>query len=569
MTAVTLLPRPRSLRATGGVAPARPPTVSIDAALPPQGYRLSIDAGGVRIVAADQAGAFYARSTLAQLARTHGDTLPALEIEDSPDLPVRGVMLDVSRDKVPTLETLKDLVDRLASWKINQVQLYMEHTFRYTRHETVWAQADPFTPDDVRELDTFCASQHVELVANQNCLGHFERWLRHDAYRRLALAPEGWTDARGRHREPTTLDPANPDSLALVRELLAELLPCFTSRRVHVGLDEPWELPPERSGEYIEWLRKLRALPELANHEMLVWGDILANHPDMLGEVPDGVTVCDWWYEADHPFDARCAAFARAGLPFWTCPGTSSWNSLVGRGSNAKANLAGAAEAALAHGGRGYLVTDWGDNGHLQYLPVSEPWLAYGAAVSWCLETNRDIDLAGAASAHVFGDPTGELARALLELADAYTGVAPRVPNMSALVLHLYWPQLRVGDGFTEGLTTRDLEDVEATIDAAVTKIERARPDRGDAELIRDEIRNAAALLRLLCRDARARLDAAGTGTLGEVPEAARSKLAADLVPIIDRHRDLWLARNRPGGLEDSEARLHRLLDAYGTMVGP
>ena len=36
-------------------------------------------------------------------------------------------MLDISRDRVPTLATVMDLIDRLAGWKINQFQLYMEH----------------------------------------------------------------------------------------------------------------------------------------------------------------------------------------------------------------------------------------------------------------------------------------------------------------------------------------------------------------------------------------------------------------------------------------------------------
>lgn len=565
MNEPNLLPRPRSLRLVGATAPARPPAVELDPRLPPQGYRLTVDPGGVRIVGADEAGAFYGRATLDQLTRTYGDTLPALEIEDAPDLPVRGVMLDVSRDKVPTTGTLKDLVRRLASWKVNQVQLYMEHTFAYARHRSVWADADPLTPDEVRDLDAFCRERHVELVPNQNCLGHMERWLRHEPYRALAIAPDGWTDARGRRREPTTLDPAKPGSLELVRELLSELLPNFSARRVHVGLDEPWELPAERTGEYLGWLESLRALPELDSYEMLVWGDILANHPDMLGRIPDGVTVCDWWYEASHPFDARCAALAGAGLPFWTCPGTSAWNSLVGRGSNARANLAGAAEAALAHGGRGYLITDWGDNGHLQYLPVSEPWFAYGAAVSWCLDANRDIDLAPALSTHWLCDPTGELAAALLELADVHRQVVPQIPNMSILVMHLYWPQLRVGEGFTEGLTTEDLSRVEEAIDAAVARLGRARPGRPDGELVLDEVRNAASLLALLCRDARARLGAGGDGTLRGVPAGARRELGESLGPIIDRHRTLWLARNRRGGLRDSLARLERLARVYET----
>ena len=46
-------------------------------------------------------------------------------------------------------------------------------------------------------------------------------------------------------------------------------------------------------------------------------------------------------------------------------------------------------------------------------------------------------------------------------------------------------------------------------------------------------------------------------------PPLTCQELAADLEPLIETHRRLWLARNRPGGLEDSVAWLEHLLDCY------
>jgi hexosaminidase len=57
--------------------------------------------------------------------------------------------LIVSRDKVPTMDTLYDLIDQLSDWKVNQIQLYIEHTFAYRGHETVWKDASPFTGNAV------------------------------------------------------------------------------------------------------------------------------------------------------------------------------------------------------------------------------------------------------------------------------------------------------------------------------------------------------------------------------------------------------------------------------------
>jgi hypothetical protein len=70
-------------------------------------------------------------------------------------------------------------------------------------------------------------------------------------------------------------------------------------------------------------------------------------------------------------------------------------------------------------------------------------------------------------------------------------------------------------------------------------------------------------VLQLLTDDARARL--AGDSTLGSVPQATRDGFAQRLDELIDRHRSLWLARNRPGGLVDSVAWLDNLRSSYET----
>ena len=539
----------------------RQPAVTRDEALPAQGYRLRISEDGVTLDAADDAGEFYGHQTLTQLRRVTAEgTVPEGEIEDWPDLPVRAVMLDVSRDKVPELPTLFALIDRLAEWKVNQVQLYMEHTFAYPAHEVVWQDASPYTAGDIEKLDDYCRSRHVELVPNQNCLGHMERWLKHDRYRPLAIHPDGF-EFFGRHRGPTTLDPSDPGSRLLVEGLLEELLAAFGSNKVHVGLDEPWELPAERFDEYVDWVGWLRRLPVMRDREMLMWGDVVISHPDRIDDLPADLTVCEWGYEAGHPFDQRARTYADVSRPFWLCPGTSSWLSLVGRWSNMRENIAGAANAAVGHGASGLLVTDWGDLGHLQYLPVSEPGLAFAAATSWCAEANTDIDLAAAVATHAFDDDTGEIGLALRELGDAHRRLAPQTFNSSTLVLHLYRPEARIGIKATDGLTVEQLDAARAEVESAATRVDRARSHRDDAETARAELTNAVALVTVLIDDARARLE--GDLTLPGIPEPTRAGLAERMDAVVAEHRRLWLARNRPGGLADSAAWLERLRDAY------
>ena len=76
-------------------------------------------------------------------------------------------MLDVSRGKVPTVETLELLIDRLSRLKINVVQLYLEHTFAHPGHADAWAEATPYTAGDIARLRTFAMQRHVDLCGHQ------------------------------------------------------------------------------------------------------------------------------------------------------------------------------------------------------------------------------------------------------------------------------------------------------------------------------------------------------------------------------------------------------------------
>ena len=106
----------------------------------PEGYMLTVAARGVALAYREAGGLRAGIATLRQLFREYGRRLPRLSIRDHPDFPRRGVMLDISRGRVPRLETLIGLVEHLADFKINEFQLYTEHTFAYRKYEPVWRE---------------------------------------------------------------------------------------------------------------------------------------------------------------------------------------------------------------------------------------------------------------------------------------------------------------------------------------------------------------------------------------------------------------------------------------------
>lgn len=523
--------------------------LDLDAARPPQGYVLHITPRQVKLTFADPAGAWYGALTLRQLVRQFREALPACRIEDHPDFASRGVMLDISRDKVPTMETLFRLVEELAELKYNRFELYTEHTFAYRHHREVWEHASPLTAEQIRALDTFCAARFIELVPNQNCFGHMHRWLQHPRYAPLAEAPDGFLTPWGERRDgPFSLNPLDPRSLDLVKELFDELLPHFTSRNVNVGCDETFDLGQGRSKPecdrvgkgrvYLDYLLKVYEIIRAHGRTLQFWGDIILHHPELIPALPRDVVPLVWGYEADHPFDEQCAKFAATGLAFHVCPGTSSWNSLVGRTDTGLANLRLAAEAGRRHGARGYLVTDWGDNGHWQPYAVSLLPFAAGAGHAWCGAAQDASDLLTQADRHVFRDPRGQTARLVLELGQVYRRLEYPIANASALFRLL--SQKSVAN-LQEAIPAPRLHTTRARLDELLAGLATVTSERDDANLLREEWAVAGGLARFALERG---LQVPGRG--------------ARLQEILVRYRQQWLARNRTGGLSDSLRVLER-----------
>ena len=505
----------------------------------PQGYSLAITSTSITATAADASGLFYAAMTLRQIVRVAGDFLPTC---------------------------LFALVDQLAEWKINHLELYTEHTFAYRNHPEVWQSASPMTADEIRSLDAYCRTRCLELVPNQNSFGHLERWLKLPRYNDLAECPAGGAPIPwgGTTTGPSGLNSTDPRALDLLKELYAELLPNFSSATFNVGCDETFDLGHGRSKEivaqigggraYLDFLLKIHALVKSRGRTMTFWGDIIIHHPELVPELPRDCMALEWGYEATHPFAEHGARFAAAGIPFYVCPGTSAWNSLAGRTTNMRGNLLAAAAHGLHHGAGGYLNTDWGDNGHWQTLPVSYPGLLLGAAVSWCHKANTDLPLAKSLDTHVFEDDAGILAELTLEMGDAYRACGIEYGNSTELFQILsQGVDRKVG----QGVTPATLAAVRGIAEEALAQLPEVRSQRPDGAWLLDETAQTARLLIHACSRGTALLEG------GLQQSATRSALAREMDAVMAGHERVWLRRNRPGGLRDSLERMAKRRAEY------
>jgi hexosaminidase len=491
------------IRATK-IAPDGASAATREGARAPQSdlYTLKISKRGIEISFPENSGLRAATATLRQLLRQYGRHLPCLKIRDWPDFARRGVMLDTSRGRVPKLETLLDLVERLADFKINELQLYTEHTFAYRNYKSVWHNWGALTANEIQTLDARCRELGIDLVPNQNSFGHLREFLARPALNKLGeMSAPYESETKDFLRRPTTLAPNHPGTLPFLRGLYDELLPNFSSRCFNVGCDETWDLGRGRSKElckikgkgrvYLDFLKQIHREVSVRGKAMMFWGDIILKYPGLITELavfgvppsgssrrpPEGGTpsliALNWGYEANHPFATEAAQFAKAKILFYVCPGTSSWQTLVGRHDNALANLRAAAKAGTKSGALGYLVTDWGDGGHPQPLAVSWPMFVAGAALAWNAKGFDERNLVSVLGRDIFGDDS--VAKAAFRLGFVHQKLGVSAPNETPLGTVIAAPPLRERELFCRNGLKWFARIPAARIRAALKEIEQQR----------------------------------------------------------------------------------------------
>ena len=481
-----------------GVEPAQ---TAAPEAMADQAYALTITPQAITLYADSATGLFYAVQTLRQLARLHHARLPALAIRDWPTLPYRGLMLDISRRKVPTLETLKELVEVLSSYKLNVLQLYTEHTFQFARHPKIGAGCGSLSSEDILALDEHCRRHHIELMPNLQSFGHFRNTLALPEYRHLAETEVLWT-----------LSPAFEESYTLLDELYGDMLPSFTSTTFNVDCDETWDLgrgaskaQAEEIGVgrvYLNHILRVRELAARYGRRIQIWGDILLHHPELIVELPEDVTLLDWHYGAADEYPTA-RTFGESGRTFWVCPGTSSWNTLFPRLHNANVNIRNFVRDGVAAGAQGMLNTDWGDYGHYQPLGLSWYGYLFGAAQAWSGGTTSDEEFEAAFGPLFFGPEHERILDAIHKLARTNTLPGVPRPNRSHTVLALFDEPLTgetaVGGELASPLPPQTLTEMRALAEEAVATFDAVAPGHPQ-ELTLREMASAARLTAYAAR---------------------------------------------------------------------
>ena len=229
----------------------------------PEGYRLTVGADGVRIVGATPAGVFYGIQTLRKAVGAQAAAsveLPAVDITDQPRFGYRGMMLDVGRHFY-SMDELKTYIDMLAlhnvnrfHWHLSEDQGWRIEIKKYPkltevgskRSETVIGHNSGkydgkpyggfYTQEQAREIVAYAAERYITVIPEIDLPGHMLGALA--AYPELGCTGGPYEVWRQWGVSEDVLCAGNDQTIAFIKDVLAEIIDIFPSEYIHVGGDE-------------------------------------------------------------------------------------------------------------------------------------------------------------------------------------------------------------------------------------------------------------------------------------------------------------------------------------------
>lgn len=357
-------------------------------------YILDVAETAISITAGSEAGAFYAIQTLRQLF-TH-EKVPCLHIEDASDFPHRGFYHDITRGRISRVETLLQLVEDMAYYKLNSLQLYVEHVFPFKETADLMEKTGCITPEELRQVQAACKDNFIEFIPSLSTFGHMFEILELPQYKHLAVLDHFktrknfWGDRQRHH----TINPLAPGSEELVQSLIDQYYPLFESKFFNICCDETFDLDKylvcdDPGKVYADFVKKIIGMVKTRGRDVMMWADILLKHPEVIDDIPDDTIFLNWNYKIDPP-EENIAKLAQMGKKQIVCPGNSAWYRLCENVEVEEGNISKMAHYGKKYGALGILNTNWGDWGHPANLELGMYGLVLGAEKSWSEETAVD-----------------------------------------------------------------------------------------------------------------------------------------------------------------------------------
>ncbi len=539
-------------------------------------YTLEVRPDRVICSGAGRSGLFYAAQTLCQLIRAnrHGDRLPCVTIRDWPSIRWRCFQDDMTRGPSSTLPTLKREVTLGAGLKMNLFTYYMEYQYAFKKHPLIGPKDGSLTPEDLRTLVGHARRRHIDVLGNQQSFGHFEDILKHQQY--AELRETGYL-----------LCPVKEESYQLLDDLYSEVCPILPFEMFNVCCDETWGLGKGPSKELAErigvggvYVRHIRRVHDLLKDKhkkrMMIWGDIILQHPDKLQQIPKDTVMLTWGYGPRASFEDQIVPFANSGYEFFVCPGISNWSRILPDFGTATTNIRNFIRDGAKHGAIGVLNTAWEDDGEALQ---GYKWhgYAWGAECAWNASATTPEDFNRRVGAVLFGEKGDRFGRAIELLAQTH-----RLPEMQGMNNKRFWRD----DFPPRAKAAATKTSAERLLKIVRPAIEHLKACKKDATVNADLLDYFLLGARRMELIGQRMLDGLATAeAYGQAYEVASKdkeealSLLGKADKLVRRNRDvheslgrefkrLWLAESKPYALEWTMRRYTNVVKRYDSLAG-
>ncbi|HJP85955.1 MAG TPA: beta-N-acetylhexosaminidase [Gemmatimonadaceae bacterium] len=544
-------------------------SLAIDSAMRDEGYVIIPDGNRLVVIGATAAGVFYGAQTIKQLVVGDGDQarLYRATIRDWPAMRYRGFHDDISRGPVPTLEFQKKQIRTLAAYKVNVFSLYFEHTLAYDSNPLIAPPGGAMSHADVKELVTYAANYHVDIIPEQEAFGHLHHVLKYEIYSPLGETPHGHV-----------LAPGQPGSLPLIRQMFGEIFSLFPSHFVHLGADETFELGRGQTAErvktvglgtvYLDFLRQIADALRPSGKKFLFWGDVALSSPELVSTIPKDLIAVPWTYGADTSYVRFIKPFRDVGMETWVAPGVSSWNRVYPNNANALINIQRFVRDGQRLGATGMINTSWDDDGEALF---NQTWYGdlFGAAAAW-QSGESSIDAFASSYGKVFhGDLTGKIDEAQRRLSAAHALLSSaRVGDASN---YLFWLDPWSDEGRSMAQRIRPYtHDLRILAESTLVLLDQAEPgitrERDAIEAMKLGARRMDFIgMKFQFADEVVQMYDRATDTASKAPQRDLADITGvngrlqdlrdGLSLIRDEYEKAWLRENRPYWLRNVLAR--------------
>lgn len=222
-----------------------------------------------------------------------------------------SLMIDSSRCAVPTVDGVKRLMDYLAVMGYNQAMLYTEDTVELVDRPYFGYMRGRYTAEEIRAMDDYAYDYGIELMPCIECYAHMEKYLM-------------WREAMEIKDTSAVMLAREEKTFEFVESLIAKVSSCYRTRRIHIGMDEAWDMgrgkfldkhgyvPPfEIFNEYME---RLIQITDKYGLRPMMWSDMYFRVSDtanryyakeieisdeVASKIPENVELVYWHYGED------------------------------------------------------------------------------------------------------------------------------------------------------------------------------------------------------------------------------------------------------------------------------